>query len=190
MNGGEPSAAKGTRDDPNSPISHLRPWSRSSVATVQGVQSRRVGRRRDHARQIHAPRQADLLSPVRLRLLRRGAGLGYRTTSFSTIWPIPAGIPDYPDAEVRLLPATASGTSFRGRRHCSRAWRSSLARPRRSARAACCGGCWRGPTLMGFTDKAGFEFEFFVFEETPKSVREKGYRDLTPLSARATSAIR
>ena len=34
---------------------------------------------------------------------------------------------------------------------------------------------------LGYTVKAGFEFEFFVFEETPHSVREKNYRDLKPL---------
>ncbi len=34
----------------------------------------------------------------------------------------------------------------------------------------------------GMTAKAGFEFEFFVFDETPESVREKGYRDLKPLA--------
>ena len=30
--------------------------------------------------------------------------------------------------------------------------------------------------------RAGFEYEFFVFSETPHSVRDKGYRDLTPLT--------
>ena len=34
---------------------------------------------------------------------------------------------------------------------------------------------------MGFTAAAGVEFEFFVFEETPHSVREKNYRDMTPI---------
>jgi len=34
---------------------------------------------------------------------------------------------------------------------------------------------------MGFQAFAGFEYEFFVFEETPHSVREKNYRDMTPL---------
>lgn len=34
---------------------------------------------------------------------------------------------------------------------------------------------------MGYTVNAGFEFEFFVFEETPHSVREKNYRDMKPL---------
>jgi glutamine synthetase len=34
---------------------------------------------------------------------------------------------------------------------------------------------------MGFSVKAGLEFEFFVFEETPASVRDKNYRDLRPM---------
>jgi len=33
-----------------------------------------------------------------------------------------------------------------------------------------------------FTVRAGFEYEFFVFSETPHSVRDKGYRDLKPLT--------
>ena len=34
----------------------------------------------------------------------------------------------------------------------------------------------------GLTMKAGFEFEFFVFAETPHSIREKGYNNLQPLT--------
>lgn len=34
----------------------------------------------------------------------------------------------------------------------------------------------------GLTLKSGFEYEFFVFEETPHSVRDKGYRNLKPLT--------
>ncbi len=34
----------------------------------------------------------------------------------------------------------------------------------------------------GFGAKVGFEYEFFVFDETPHSVREKGYRNLKPLT--------
>jgi len=36
-------------------------------------------------------------------------------------------------------------------------------------------------TGMGFEVLAGFEYEFFVFEETPHSVREKNYRDMNPM---------
>ncbi len=35
---------------------------------------------------------------------------------------------------------------------------------------------------MGFTINAGFEFEFFVFDETPQSVREKNYQNLQPMT--------
>jgi glutamine synthetase len=35
---------------------------------------------------------------------------------------------------------------------------------------------------MGFEAYVGFEYEFFVFQETPESVREKHYRDLKPMA--------
>ena len=35
---------------------------------------------------------------------------------------------------------------------------------------------------MGFGVRYSFEYEFFVFKETPHSVREKNYQNLTPLS--------
>src|SRR5207244_2621335 len=35
---------------------------------------------------------------------------------------------------------------------------------------------------MGFSVASAFEYEFFVFDETPESVREKGYRNLKPLT--------
>jgi glutamine synthetase len=35
---------------------------------------------------------------------------------------------------------------------------------------------------MGLSVRSGFEYEFFVFQETPHSVREKGYRQLIPLT--------
>ncbi|MFT5710081.1 MAG: glutamine synthetase [Halioglobus sp.] len=35
---------------------------------------------------------------------------------------------------------------------------------------------------MGFIINSGFEFEFFVFDETPKSVREKNYQNLQPMT--------
>ena len=34
----------------------------------------------------------------------------------------------------------------------------------------------------GFSVLSGFEYEFFVFSESSWSVREKGYRDLRPLT--------
>lgn len=35
---------------------------------------------------------------------------------------------------------------------------------------------------MGFDPYAALEYEFFVFNETPQSIREKGYRNLEPLT--------
>ena len=35
---------------------------------------------------------------------------------------------------------------------------------------------------MGYSVYAGFEYEFFVFKETPDSVREKNFRDLKPIA--------
>lgn len=35
---------------------------------------------------------------------------------------------------------------------------------------------------MGYAPRAGFEYEFFLFNETPHSVREKCYRDLVPMA--------
>ncbi len=35
---------------------------------------------------------------------------------------------------------------------------------------------------LGFEVSAAFEYELFLFDETPRSVREKGYRDLRPLA--------
>ena len=34
----------------------------------------------------------------------------------------------------------------------------------------------------GFDVKAGFEYEFFVFNETPQSVRDKTYRNMIPMA--------
>ncbi len=36
--------------------------------------------------------------------------------------------------------------------------------------------------LLGLEVRAGFEYEFFVFAETPFSIREKGYKNLRPIS--------
>ncbi|MEE4146872.1 MAG: glutamine synthetase family protein [Halieaceae bacterium] len=35
---------------------------------------------------------------------------------------------------------------------------------------------------MGFEAFAAFEYEFFLFDETPESIRQKGYRDLKPIT--------
>ncbi len=40
----------------------------------------------------------------------------------------------------------------------------------------------RKARAMGFLPRFGAEFEYFVFRETPRSLREKGFRDLEPLT--------
>ena len=39
-----------------------------------------------------------------------------------------------------------------------------------------------GPRSMGFLPKFGCEFEFFIFKETPASLRDKGFTKLEPLT--------
>jgi len=86
----------------------------------------------------------------------------------------------YPDANVRLLPASCRALpwedpvvfflgEFSGKAEsvCPRAaLRRVLDRAKR----------------MGFEAYSGFEYEFFVFKETPDSIREKGFRDLKPIA--------
>jgi len=86
----------------------------------------------------------------------------------------------YPDANVRLLPESCRPLpweepvvfflgEFTGKAEaiCPRATlRRVLERARR----------------LGFEASAGFEYEFFVFRETPVSVREKCFRDLKPIA--------
>ncbi len=86
----------------------------------------------------------------------------------------------YPDANVRLLPESCRSLpweepvvfflgEFSGKAEqvCPRAvLRRVLDRAKRA----------------GFDAFAGFEYEFFVFKETPDSIREKGFRDLKPIA--------
>ena len=86
----------------------------------------------------------------------------------------------YPDAPVRILPDSCRDIPFedgmllflaefadRAERICPRA---TLRRVVEKARD------------MGFVPYSALEYEFFLFEETPHSIREKGFRDLRPLS--------
>ena len=101
---------------------------------------------------------------------------GIRTTSSTTTRRSPAGTA-YPDAPVRILPETMRLVPFENDLpfflgefvHAMR-------------RPACPRGGLRASSTrakgLGFAVSAAAEFEFFLFEETPHSVREKGYRDL------------
>jgi glutamine synthetase len=86
----------------------------------------------------------------------------------------------YPDATVRVLPETYREIPFEPR--------TALVLGEFSGRAEAV--CPRGTLrrvldrakAMGYGVNASAEFEFFMFEESPDSVREKGYRNLKPLT--------
>ena len=86
----------------------------------------------------------------------------------------------YPDAPVRLLPASCrelpweEGTLF---------FLGEFAPP---TEAVCPRGVLRRVlermAEAGFSCRAGFEYEFFLFRETPQTVRDKRFRNLTPMA--------
>lgn len=82
----------------------------------------------------------------------------------------------YPDANVRVLPETCRAVPFEGN------MLMFLSEFEGAAEACCPRGVMRRvidrAKDMGFSVAAAAEFEFFVFDETPHSVREKGYRNL------------
>lgn len=86
----------------------------------------------------------------------------------------------YPDAEVRLLPETFRRMPFEG------GVPLILGEFTGKAEAVCPRGLLRRivekANSMGFKPHAGCEFEFFLFEETPHSVREKNYRGMQPIT--------
>ncbi len=86
----------------------------------------------------------------------------------------------YPDAEIRLLPDTCrslpwegDGLFFLG----EFVGHAEAVGPRAQLRRAIA-----QLDDMGFHANAALEFEFFVFRESPESVRQKGYRNLDPLT--------
>jgi glutamine synthetase len=86
----------------------------------------------------------------------------------------------YPDAQVRLLPETMRQIPFED------GLPLILGEFAGEAESICPRGLLRRVLArasdMGFAVKAAAEFEFFVFEETPRSVRQKNYRDLQPIT--------
>ena len=86
----------------------------------------------------------------------------------------------YPDAPVRLLPASCrelpweEGALF---------FLAEFAPP---AEAVCPRGLLRRvlerAAEAGFSCRAGFEYEFFLFRETPQTVRDKRFRNLIPMA--------
>ena len=86
----------------------------------------------------------------------------------------------YPDAGVRLIPETLRQIPFEGDMPLI------LAEFTGSAEAICPRGLLKRVLAradnLGYRVKAAAEFEFFVFEETPTSVREKNYHNLKNLT--------
>lgn len=86
----------------------------------------------------------------------------------------------YPDAQVRLLPDTLRRIPFEDDMPFIL---SEFAGP---AEAICPRALLRRvlgrAAEMGYAVRAAAEFEFFVFDETPQSVRAKGYRDLKTIT--------
>src|SRR6202166_650544 len=86
----------------------------------------------------------------------------------------------FPDAQVRLLPETCRALPLEGNMLLFLGEFSGTAEqvcPRAVLRRVL-----QRAAALGYGAAAAAEFEFFVFNETPDSVRAKGYRGLTNLS--------
>jgi glutamine synthetase len=86
----------------------------------------------------------------------------------------------YPDAPVRIIPESCrdlptepGGLFFL----CEFADKAEEVCPRGTLRRVLA-----RAEKMGFSLRSGFEYEFFVFNETPQSIRAKGFKNLTPIS--------
>jgi len=86
----------------------------------------------------------------------------------------------YPDAPVRILPASCREIPFEPD---TLFFLGEFAGP---AEAFCPRGVLRRvidkADAMGLIARAGFEYEFFIFDESRESIRDKHYRDLKPLA--------
>ena len=86
----------------------------------------------------------------------------------------------YPDATVRILPATCREIATEPGNLmflCEFADKFEEICPRGTLRRVL-----DRAAGLGFEVRVGFEYEFFVFAETPFSIREKGYKNLKPIS--------
>jgi glutamine synthetase len=86
----------------------------------------------------------------------------------------------YPDAAVRVLPETRRDIPFEPKTALflgEFAGRAEAVCPRGTLRRVL-----ERATSMGYAASAAAEFEFFVFDETPQSVRDKGYRSLKTMT--------
>lgn len=86
----------------------------------------------------------------------------------------------FPDAQVRLLPETGRQIPFEDNR-----W-LFLGEFGGAAEAVCPRSVLRRvlqrADRMGYRVNAGLEYEFFVFDETPHSVRDKNFQNLRPVA--------
>jgi len=86
----------------------------------------------------------------------------------------------YPDAPVKILPDTCREIPF------EQGMLFFLCEFESPADTVCPRGALKRVVAkareMGFEALAAAEYEFFLFSETPQSVREKGYRNLTPIT--------
>lgn len=86
----------------------------------------------------------------------------------------------YPDAPVRILPHTCREIPFED------GMLLFIAELADQAEAVCPRAALRRVVNraidLGFVPFAAFEYEFFLFEETPDSVREKNFRNLKPIT--------
>lgn len=86
----------------------------------------------------------------------------------------------YPDAPVRVVPSSCRDIPFEPGMLlflCEFDGRAAALCPRQLLQRVLC-----RAKDMGFAAFAAFEYEFFLFNETPDSVRAKGYRDLKPIT--------
>jgi len=83
----------------------------------------------------------------------------------------------YPDAMVRILPHTCRELPFEDTLFflCEFDGTAEAICPRAQLQRVL-----KKADAMGFDALAALEYEFFVFDETPQSVRDKGYRNLKP----------
>ena len=86
----------------------------------------------------------------------------------------------YPDAPVRVLPDTCRNVPFEGDMVMflgEFAEKAEAVCPRATLRRVL-----KKADELGFKVNAATEFEFFMFKETPESIRAKGFRDLTTMT--------
>jgi glutamine synthetase len=86
----------------------------------------------------------------------------------------------YPDAPVRIIPSSCRSIPFEDNMLLFIAEFDDSAKeicPRNTLQRVI-----KKAEEMGFSATAAFEYEFFMFNETPESVREKGYKNLTPIT--------